>query len=304
MIFVKPYLEKVENTDDKSKKIELCGRLAYKSEDKITDASSYKFVKNIIKSKHYSVLEHSDVIIKVGFFRYLQLKLQFNKHLRFSSHDMNFLVSGNIRAWLELFESNPKKWNWIAESMIHKDVRLLTFFSDVKGVDYIHPEPISNFEVLTYDDLDEQELEVHERISYRFVVPRSISHEIVRHRVMSFIQESQRYCNYSKDKFVNTITFCIPHWCKSIKEGGASVGHSYTKKEELFIDALTVAEQAYFKLLEEGEKPEDARDILPNATKTEIIVTGYRDGWKHFLELRTPNSAHPEIRKLAQQIRL
>ena len=119
---------------------------------------------------------------------------------------------------------------------------------------------------------------------------------------MSFIQESQRYCNYSKEKFGQSVTFCIPHWAPSLKEGEPDSSYKYTPREELFLSSLSNCEQNYFTLIKEGCKAEDAREVLPNATKTEIIVTGNISDWKHFLNLRLPKSAHPEIRILATEI--
>jgi thymidylate synthase (FAD) len=304
MNFVRHSVTRIEE-NDRLKKIELCGRLAYKSEDKISESSSFKFVNNIVKSKHHSVLEHGSIILKVNWFHYLKLKTIRSNYLNFSHVKGRYLVSANVRAWMDIITKDPKKRNWIAETILFHDGSCIPFFCDIEGVDWMHPEPVTNSNVINESELLVGEEEyAHKRISYRFITNRAISHMIVRHRVMSVIMESQRYCNYSKGKFNSTITYCIPHWCKSIKEGTAAVGFKYIPKEDILISALQNAEETYFKLLEIGEKAEDARDVLPNATKTEIIVTGNVNQWEHFLSLRTPNSAHPEIRALAKQIKL
>ena len=129
------------------------------------------------------------------------------------------------------------------------------------------------------------------RVMIRFICDRGVSHEIVRHRVMSFAQESTRYCNYSKNKFGQELTFIEPAW-----EFPSS---NIVNTRERFEAMLEEAEANYMELITLGFKPQEARAILPNALKTEIVVTGFIDDWKHFFELRCDNAAHPDIRKLA-----
>ena len=134
--------------------------------------------------------------------------------------------------------------------------------------------------------------ERHEkRITARFTCDRGVSHEIVRHRVMSFAQESQRYVGYDKEKFGSEVTFIKPHW--------------YDEEFPTcltWIESLKDAEKRYMELREAGLKPQDARSVLPNATKTEIVVTGFESDWDHFFELRTAGAAHPDMRKLALEL--
>ena len=130
------------------------------------------------------------------------------------------------------------------------------------------------------------------RVMVRFICDRGVSHEIVRHRVMSFAQESTRYCNYSKDKFGQELTFIEPAW-----EFPSSSNIVNTR--ERFEAMLEEVEANYMELITLGFKPQEARAILPNALKTEIVVTGFIDDWKHFFELRCDSAAHPDIRKLA-----
>lgn len=111
---------------------------------------------------------------------------------------------------------------------------------------------------------------------------------------MSFAQESTRYCNYSKDKFGNEITFIYPCWLPD--------GDLFVEAEECFKYALQKAEQSYFHLLQEGWKPQQARNVLPLATKCEIIMTGFVDDWKHFFFLRDAAPAHPQARELAEPL--
>ena len=129
------------------------------------------------------------------------------------------------------------------------------------------------------------------KVTAKFICDRGVSHEIVRHRVMSFAQESTRYCNYSKDKFGQELTFIEPSW-----EFPSS---NIVNTRERFEAMLKEAEANYMELITLGFKPQEARAVLPNALKTEIVVTGFIDDWKHFFELRCSNAAHPDIRKLA-----
>ena len=133
---------------------------------------------------------------------------------------------------------------------------------------------------------DESVLE-HESITVKFVCDRGVSHELVRHRVAAYTQESTRYCNYSEDGFGNEITVAIPLFFKQDTPEFYDWG-----------SACEDAEDAYFRLLKDGAKPEEARSILPNSLKTEIVVTANIREWRHILSLRADRRAHPQIREL------
>lgn len=131
----------------------------------------------------------------------------------------------------------------------------------------------------------------HGGLSVRFVCDRGVSHELVRHRMASFAQESTRYCNYSKDKFGGELTFVRPS-----KE---LIGGLW---DELVMDkwkdAMLSCERAYLRLLELGASPQMARSVLPNSLKTEVVVTANWREWRHIFELRCAPDAHPDIRGL------
>lgn len=128
----------------------------------------------------------------------------------------------------------------------------------------------------------------HFNITVKFTTDRGISHEIVRHRIASYAQESSRYCNYSKDKFNKEISVIKP------------VNLDYMSDAYLdWYEGCTGAERAYFKMIERGCKPQVARAILPTCTKTEIMVTMNHREWRHFIKLRSSKAAHPDIRILA-----
>ena len=127
----------------------------------------------------------------------------------------------------------------------------------------------------------------HASITVLFVCDRGVSHEIVRHRLASFSQESTRYCNYSGDKFGSELTFIKPCF---LKEGTSEFGS--------WIMAINFSEFAYFDMLAEGCTPQEARSVLPNSTKTEVVMTANLREWRHFLKLRTAKAAHPQMREL------
>lgn len=139
------------------------------------------------------------------------------------------------------------------------------------------------------------------RISVHITTDRAISHELVRHRVFSFCQESQRYCNYSKDKFGNDVTFIIPNWVNTHCPNEENEGPSTADLE--WSTAMQNAEASYFILLREGLKPQEAREVLPNSTKTELIMTGFILDWQTFFKLRCSTAAHPMMQELANKIK-
>ena len=131
----------------------------------------------------------------------------------------------------------------------------------------------------------------HEKISVRIICDRGVTHEIVRHRIASYSQESTRYCNYTKDKFGNELTFIKPcFWSEDSEE------------YRLWIETMQIIENSYNKMIELGTKPQEARSVLPNSLKTEIIVTMNLREWRHFFKLRTSNRAHPQMREIAMML--
>ena len=127
----------------------------------------------------------------------------------------------------------------------------------------------------------------HESITVRFVCDRGISHEIVRHRIASFSQESTRYCNYSNDRFGSGLTVIKPCFWKE-----------WTLAYKQWSLAVSFAEKEYFALLDCGCTPQEARSVLPTSIKTEIVMTANLREWRHFLKLRTAKAAHPQMREL------
>lgn len=286
MKLIKPYFEIIKQPSGLEgiyKQIELCGRVAYKSEDKITEDSAKEFVERMIKSKHGAVLEHGAVYLK-------------------SEYDVSCL--GSWRNSIG-YKYNTNKYSKVT----------LDNCADFRGI-YI----TTNMRVLIengwLDDLKYicEPTEHHEkRVAVRFVCDRGVSHEFVRHRVFSFVQESTRFCNYSKDKFNNEVTFIAPCWMNiptdcsydlfsSAKTFLIKCSHGDYDgmvTDNCFLHSCLISEQSYLALLERGWTPQQARSVLPNSLKTELIMTGFVSDWKHFFELRTPPNAHPQARELA-----
>ncbi len=141
----------------------------------------------------------------------------------------------------------------------------------------------------------------HENISVKFICDRGVTHEIVRHRLASYSQESTRYCNYSKDKFGNQLTVILPCWFQEIKEGQYRKHIMCPAKltpEYIWFLTMLQIEIDYKELIERGWSPQQARSILPNSLKTEIVVTANLREWRHILFLRTSPKAHPQIREV------
>jgi len=144
----------------------------------------------------------------------------------------------------------------------------------------------------------------HIYASVRIVCDRGVSHEIVRHRLASYSQESTRYCNYSKDKFDGHVTFIRPCFFFGIPIGTFSTmnrlnGTKFREAEKVWCKAMLTAEESYLRMLKEGCKPEQARSVLPNSLKTEIVMTANVREWRHFFKMRTSKAAHPQMREIA-----
>lgn len=279
----------VEN--DPIKKIEKCGRVCYKSEDKITEDSAEKFVANIIKRGHEAVLEHASFIFQVSFNVYEDLrdKVMFvenrypvKMYLRFTDSE-GYIVSGNVRAWRDFFHfaGVPPYMDDFVESnpILFPEFKKVCSSSFREG---LVRQISTNDLVSTYQRL------VHEDVSVKFICDRGVTHEIVRHRPASFCQESTRYCNYRNGKFGGEITVIKPCFFKE----------NSTRYLNWFV-ACESAETAYNAILEDGGTPQEARDVLPNSLKTELIMTAPLMEWCHFFNLRMSSAAHPQMQEVA-----
>lgn len=160
-----------------------------------------------------------------------------------------------------------------------------------KSEDKITTESAPKFVEMIINRGHEAMLEHGGMISVRFIADRGVSHELVRHRIASFAQESTRYCNYSKGKFGEELTFIKPcFWELGSNEYSAWY---YEMKN---------AESAYMTLIQMGAQPQEARSVLPNSLKTEIVVSANPREWRGFFKLRTPEAAHPQMREVTRPL--
>ena len=272
------------------KQIERAGRTCYKSEDKITEDSAKEFANRMIKSGHGAMLEHGTVYLKTP-----------NNVV-----DKGFQTGTN---WSTLCLNPYTRYNSDGEYYYYTTNYRVIIEHNLQGVLNYLCEPT----------------EYHEkRVTVKFITDQGILREFTRHRVFSFAVESTRYCNYSKDKFGNELTFIIPCWCddipdnlqlkdsmevkifvwetdslaNAVTENGA-VKKSVSKFTQRFLYRMIGDEDSYIGLIAAGYKPQEARAVLPNALKTELVMTGFVSDWKHFFELRCDSAAHPQARELA-----
>ena len=319
MKIIKPYAEIMDAHFgvDVLKKIELVGRTCYKSTDHITKDSAPKFVGNLINAGHEAMVEHGSFCFMISFDQYRSLQelvANLSTHLkvdgevykpflRFTNEEKRTLVSANIRAWREFFTE-----------CVHQIHNLPVYFKS-----FIFDNPIlfpefqrkSLFQngyfpqakpMFREDLIGEVELMVHCDVTAKFVIDRGVSHEVVRHRPASFAQESTRYCNYSKNKFGNEITVIQPCFWNPDED---IVKPYPLNKYNFWKKHCIIAEADYFMLLEMGATPEEARDVLPTSTKTELIMTANLGEWKHFFSLRACNftgKAHPQMLEVGQPL--
>ena len=293
------------------KQCELAGRTAYKSEDRITEGSAKKFVEALIKLKHGAVLEHGTVY----------LAIPDHEPDEFGRLDYSSVCVGNYGAnkYSKVkYKHYTQEPNETQKYYCSKIPRTITYVT-------------TNLRVLVengwMDDLQYlcEPTEYHEkRITAKFICSRSIAQEITRHRVFSFLMESQRYVSYNKEKFGNGITIIIPEWIKARINDIASYDRNDDLAQMPYAEALMderteddksikiwltsqiTSEYLYKQLTDELEiKAEEARSVLTNDCKTELVMTGFVSDWEHFFDLRsrgTTGKPHPDIKILADNL--
>lgn len=274
MIIIDQNAEVVQSTGDYKKDIEVAARVSYKSEHLITEGSAEKMFDRLVKAGHTSCLEFGTI--------YLKVPIDVEAITSYSGFD----------------------WNRIK---LHDGYWYIT-----TNARHIQQHNL-------WDDVEKYQCEPTEhharRKTVKFVTNRAVSHELVRHRVFSFCQESQRYCNYTKDKFDKSITFIRPCWldiptgCYTYWNGDWCDTKAWkilvpeADKSNLtndFLWSLDYVDLQYRALIVLGWTAQQARSILPNATKTEIYMCGFEDDWKKFLELRDSKNADPMMQDLVK----
>ena len=284
MKLIKPSFEIIEQPsglEGMYKQIELVGRVSHKSEDRITEDSSKEFVDRMIKLGHGAVLEHGTVYLKIAY------------------KDIDFVtlsVFYGHNKYSKITHSKDDKIHYITTNY-----RVLVENNHLRDLKYLC-EPT----------------EFHEkRVCVKFICDRGILAEFTRHRTFSFSAESTRYCNYSKNKFNNELTFIKPcwldiptgqyvywdgDWC-DIDNMKIQLPEGEHKDINAFLWTLNNIQTHYTLLINRGWKPQEARSILPNALKTELVMTGFISDWRNFFKLRSNTygkwGAHPQADELA-----
>ena len=273
------YIPQEEGLEGIYKQIELAGRTAYHSLDKITPDSAKSFVDRIIKSKHGAALEHGIVYLKVP---------MEHSNIVYKYERNQYSKVGNT------YDGIARDWRFYP---ITTNLRVLV-------------------ENNWFDDLQYlcSPTEFHERrYTMRFTCSRAIAQELTRHRTFSFLMESQRYINYSKERHGGEINYIMPSWYL----------RANATQQKAFMQIIRDAESYYMALLGKWDDkkpdrrfktgfkdnpltPQQARDVLPNATKTELIMTGFASDWRFFFDLRyygKTGKPHPDMELVANKAR-
>ena len=275
--------------------IEKAARTCYKTEDRITGDSAERIVRMLIQRRHEAMLEHGDYIFMLEDYHILDnvtdgladlmSRTGSAPMLRFTNVGGDRpIISGNVRAWRELIASGTGAaylFTGAIDPIYTEDL--------IPASERVHDTRIRQ---IRYADLaGEVERRTHIRQTVRFVVDRGVSHEFVRHRVMSFAQESTRYCNYADDRFGGEITVIEPCYLTP-----------HTAFYETWKLSCAMAEMEYFAMLDMGLQAQEARAILPHSTKADLVMTGILSQWDHFFDLRArqiTGPAHPQAAEVA-----
>ena len=285
------------------KKVEMIGRICYKSEKSITDISCYDFIKRLCQNQHYAMLEHGVLTYEIPFkyhtnedlltllnFEYVRHTTKYNKYLYVT------ISLSHIYKWLVLKEMQHNPWvikfySLFADKYINKSTDLFSMYSSCYDLNVEDIKLLNSIQDI--ENLSTEDEKIHRTLSIRFICDRGVSHELVRHRC-SVAMESTRYCNYSLDKFGKELTFIYP----------SNLDQWSQDQKELLFKSCKSAEYCYMKGVESGLKPQQARAFLNNAIKTELVLTMPLGQWYHLFDLRlhgTTGAPHPDMKELASK---
>lgn len=286
MRLIKPNVEIIEQSDYTIdgiyKMIELAGRTCYKSEDKITEDSAKEFVNRMIKSGHGAMLEHGTVYLTIPITDSTSYRIDAYRRNKYTRSDIskdlrNYYITTNLRVLVEN--------NWLDD------------------LQYVC-EPTEHHE---------------KRITVKWTTDRVTGESFLRHRVFSFARESTRYCNYTKDKFDNEVKFIIPTWV-DIPEGKIAywdgdwvkmddltiVKRCESDATDIWLESCKNSEWYYNIAINNGWKPQQARQVLTFSIHSPLVMTGFESDWKGFFALRSPKygakGMHPDAAYLADKL--
>ena len=282
--------------------IERCGRIAYRSENKIGEGTAIPFIHKIIESGHTSVLEHSEICLmmsdEVGrdLFDTTRILMEadgFQSYLTVLKIVDGYMAYGNVRAWMDLVKAAAVRKvvpGAITAQLMNTQPHI--FMPEFLGVpDITARVNAEGVTVHTPVSTDPQK-----RVTVIIQCDRGVSHELVRHRVMSFTQESTRWCNYGHSRFGKGLVFESPEDCAYVPwEPMANVS---------FAKVCSIGETEYLSMINAGVMPQIARAALPNALQTRLAMTGTVHQWRAFFKLRTAADAHPQMREIARKIKV
>ena len=266
--------------------IERCGRVCYKSEDKITDTSYEKFVDMLERKDHARPLEFGTVHLKMpwsnfnNFVGFCISKAVWDScwikyHVDRDSEDKTVYITTNYRYYKKLKSLRP----------LYGYINIAEFFTEEDNKFY------------------------PKRYTVHFITNRVTMDSFRTHVTLSHLGESTRYCDYGRDRFDNEITCVIPHWCSDLIEGnsydlaiceyGLIQAENLSKKSTKWVESMCQAEQDYMDLLNDGCTAQEARDVLPLGVKSELISCGFGSAWSNFFYRRCAKDAHPMAREIA-----
>ncbi|MDR0476817.1 MAG: FAD-dependent thymidylate synthase [Desulfobulbaceae bacterium] len=288
MIIVDPSYEIQDELDRQPllRALEARGRVCYKSEDKISEDSAIPFLSKIAASGHGSVLEMAVVTAEISCSAAETAALLATqpRFLLIDETEKGLLITASIRALRELAAAETV--SAVAATLAGAVAAKYPFLFTGAALPPATLPPPRFLSIDTVEALPQQQLLCHRFLGVKFVVSRAVSHELVRHRPCSFLQESQRYCNYSQARFGQHVTFIRPLFYPEDSP-------EFARWEA----AMTEAEAAYLHLLATSS-PQAARTVLPNSCKTEIVVYCNLAEWRHIFKLRTSNAAEPSMREI------
>ena len=292
MKVINPSCQVLDHLDRESLavRIEFSGRICYKSEDRIDKESALPFVTKMAEHGHNSVLEMGVITLEVrcSDSDITELYLTQPRYLHIDRNEDTLLVTGSIRAFRELLIFQPQCALVDAICAFLYQTHPYFFSTILPKNGFTENDSISVRKVTLkkVDQLPAGLQKKHRHIAVKFIVNRAVTHEIVRHRPCSFLQESQRYCRYSEDKFGSEVTFIKPMFFKE-----------NSPEYDVWTKAMQNTEAMYLQLLQTSS-PQAARTVLPNSCKTELIVYANLVEWEHIFKLRTTKAAEPSMREV------
>ena len=276
MKLIKQSFEFINQTDFSlvgiKKHIERCARVSYKSEDKITDTSYEKFVNMLESRGHDRPLEFGTVHLKMPYYIYSTVI--------------------DTLTYLDMFNQA-----WVKVTYENGNMYITTNYRYYLAIKKVYPDIDEYF-------TEEDNKYYPKRYTVHMILDRGVMDEFRTHVGLSHLAESTRYCNYSKDKFDNEVTFVIPSWCNSLVEGSKQEYSPFEINEDEveFMNALQNAQNSYLSLLKMGWTPQQARSVLPLGIKSELISCGFEDSWANFMRRRSPKYGDPGAHPMAAEI--